>query len=204
MKIGKLKIDVVQPQSPYIRAFTKFCMEHFDGDELVGCEVGVWEGINTKVMLQSLNIRKLYLIDAYKQCPLVFYLYEDGKLTNDDSFTQKKYDLAKKKAVRNLKGFCSKTAFIYKSSEGAVGGIPGGSLDFCYIDANHMYDHIKRDIELWYTKVRVGGVIGGHDFVLYNGVVFAVVDCIRKFGVKEYCASVDDWWFVKNKLLKQV
>jgi hypothetical protein len=42
------------------------------------------------------------------------------------------------------------------------------SLDFCYIDADHSYDHVKADFESWYPKVRKGGLFMGHDYGL-NG-----------------------------------
>ena len=39
------------------------------------------------------------------------------------------------------------------------------SLDFVYIDANHAYDFVKQDIELWWPKVKKGGWLCGHDFL---------------------------------------
>lgn len=38
-------------------------------------------------------------------------------------------------------------------------------FDFLYIDANHSYDGVKRDLELYIPKVKKGGVIAGHDYV---------------------------------------
>ena len=37
--------------------------------------------------------------------------------------------------------------------------------DAIYIDANHTYEAAKQDIELWYPKVRKGGMICGHDYL---------------------------------------
>ena len=39
------------------------------------------------------------------------------------------------------------------------------SLDFVYIDANHAYDWVVQDIELWYPKVKKGGILWGHDYL---------------------------------------
>ena len=39
-----------------------------------------------------------------------------------------------------------------------------GSLDFVYIDADHKYSSVVEDIDHWLPKVRVGGMIGGHDY----------------------------------------
>lgn len=49
------------------------------------------------------------------------------------------------------------------------------SLDFVFIDANHGYEDVKKDIQAWYPKVKVGGYIGGHDYSMYwTGVIKAV------------------------------
>lgn len=46
------------------------------------------------------------------------------------------------------------------------------SLDFVFIDANHNYEFVKKDIEAWYPKVKKEGYIGGHDY--RTGVKLAV------------------------------
>jgi predicted O-methyltransferase YrrM len=49
------------------------------------------------------------------------------------------------------------------------------SLDFVYIDADHSYAYVRRDIALWTPKVRIGGWIGGHDYVWrFPGVLQSV------------------------------
>jgi hypothetical protein len=38
------------------------------------------------------------------------------------------------------------------------------SLDFVFIDANHVYEAVCIDIATWYPKVKSGGFIAGHDY----------------------------------------
>jgi hypothetical protein len=57
---------------------------------------------------------------------------------------------------------------VRASSEIASNMFQDESLDFVYIDANHAYDFVKQDIELWYPKVKKGGYLWGHDYIDLN------------------------------------
>jgi hypothetical protein len=83
---------------------------------------------------------------------------------------------------------------IRKTSMEALNDIPDDSLDFVYIDANHSIRYAVEDIYEWYRKVRVGGVISGHDYFVdkHNPywirachVKLAVDACVEIFKVKD-------------------
>lgn len=42
-----------------------------------------------------------------------------------------------------------------------------GIADLIFIDADHRYKGIKRDLEIWWPKVKVGGILCGHDFEVF-------------------------------------
>jgi hypothetical protein len=67
-------------------------------------------------------------------------------------------------------------------------------LDFVYIDADHDEKSVIIDIACWYPKVKVGGIIAGHDYSKVNGVGKAV----HRFFGNVQSANVD-WWYVKEK-----
>lgn len=51
------------------------------------------------------------------------------------------------------------------------------SLDFVFIDAGHTYNDVKKDIDAWLPKIKIGGIIAGHDFCNeYSGIIQAVTD----------------------------
>ncbi len=45
---------------------------------------------------------------------------------------------------------------------------PDNYFDLVYIDGDHRYNAVKADIEAWLPKVRPGGTIAGHDYLLQN------------------------------------
>lgn len=53
--------------------------------------------------------------------------------------------------------------------------VEDGSQDIVFIDGDHRYESVKRDIELYWPKVKAGGVLCGDDFgPAFPGVVRAV------------------------------
>lgn len=37
-------------------------------------------------------------------------------------------------------------------------------VDFCFIDASHAEENVRQDITAWWPKIKVGGILGGHDY----------------------------------------
>lgn len=51
------------------------------------------------------------------------------------------------------------------TSEDASRQFEDESVDIVFIDANHTYAEVKKDLNCWFPKVKVGGIIAGHDYV---------------------------------------
>jgi len=58
-------------------------------------------------------------------------------------------------------------------------------FDFVYIDANHKYKSIKKDLDAWFPKVKKGGVLAGHDYTARRG--YGVIQAVTKFAAKYNC-----------------
>ena len=70
------------------------------------------------------------------------------------------------------------------------------SIDFIYIDGEHTYESVKRDISLYLPKIKNGGIISGHDYHdVWPGVVQAVDELLGKpdgvFGDHSWCKLVN-------------
>jgi predicted O-methyltransferase YrrM len=48
------------------------------------------------------------------------------------------------------------------------------SLDFVFIDARHDYLSVRKDLQVWFPKIKPGGIIAGHDYYINMGVFPAV------------------------------
>lgn len=74
------------------------------------------------------------------------------------------------------------------TTDKAVSLFEDGSLDGVFIDADHTYEAVKKDIENWTPKVRSGGILAGHDYIhTWPGVVQAVNESVSGFITMEQC-----------------
>jgi len=82
-------------------------------------------------------------------------------------------------------------------SEEAWRGVPN-NLDFVYVDGNHSYPYVKRDLEIYYPKIREGGLLGGHDFGARSpGVPRAVLEFSERKSLTLE-GKGPDFWMVKK------
>jgi hypothetical protein len=144
----------------------------------IGAEIGVEQGVFSEIICQNKKVTKLYAIDAWR----VYKGYRDHT-------RQSKLDRFYEAAKKRLRPY--NCEIVRKFSTEAVADFVAGALDFVYIDANHDYDHVYQDLELWSKKIKKGGLIAGHDYTRrkgqdrYYAVVPAVNDFAKTSGVAE-------------------
>lgn len=88
---------------------------------------------------------------------------------------------------------------LRQRSDEAARAIAPRSQDFVFIDADHSYEGCKRDIEAWRERVRVGGLLCGHDYGQpeFPGVQRAVDEFVAREGLK--LERGDNFtWFVQE------
>lgn len=65
--------------------------------------------------------------------------------------------------LRNVAPVLYKINVVRMDSAMAAGRYVDGSIDAVFLDANHGRDQVRGDIAAWFPKVKVGGILAGHD-----------------------------------------
>lgn len=157
-----------------------------------GVEIGVAFGGHSESLLRTTSTDKLYGVDPY----LHIDDYEDPMNLPQEEFDQL-YDYT----LKRLSRFGERYQHIRKCSIEAVNNIPE-EIDFIYIDADHSYKGVWEDLCIWYPQVRIGGVIGGHDYghLDFPGVKQAIDEFFGRFGWEIHEEGEGVWWTEKNRL----
>lgn len=101
----------------------------------------------------------------------------------------------RKKLVDNAKEWGIE--IINESSEIASKRFPDNFFDLVFIDANHSYENVKLDINLWLPKVKNKGILAGHDYHSgWPGVIKAVDELLPSKKINNRN------WFIKKKEIK--
>lgn len=123
-------------------------------------EIGIWKGRFLRGVLWSCpQITEYWAIDKWGKLDNPEYL-ERNMLTLDDEGWDEIYlrvcpFMQKYKQLKLVRADSVETAKIF----------PDGYFDLVFIDADHTYEYVLRDIQAWLPKVRKGGMLSGHDCI---------------------------------------
>lgn len=159
--------------TPYIYHREEGFLENLPKNAIV-VELGVQRGCFSEAIIKKTNPSKLYLIDCWEnQDPNE---YDD--IANVSIEDQQKNHLTVMRKFKNyqnveiLKSFSIPASFLFDDN----------SIDWIYIDANHSYEAVKEDIKHWWPKIKKGGFLTGHDYVIWPG--FGVVNALNEFLIE--------------------
>jgi len=158
----------------------------------IGAEIGVGFGGHCEHMLAYRGIEKLFGIDSYRHIP--------GR-QDPTNLTQPEFNQLRRRVGRRLEHFGDRFELIRADSALAAQKIANASLDFVYIDADHRYGSVLRDLGAWFSKVRDGGIIAGHDYghVDLPGVGQAIDRFFQRLGWRVMVEGDGVWWVIKEK-----
>lgn len=162
-----------------MRAHSKFLIELLQNrSPKYGAEIGVFEGDNSLALLSNLDsLHLLVCVDPFLHYPEFDKATPNkrGKVFNAD-FQKVKYTFYSK-----LLPYYRRFILEETYSEFAAPQYPNDFFDFVFIDGNHSYEYVFRDIVLWLPKIKNGGIICGHDYVNKPG--YGVIKAVNElFG----------------------
>lgn len=119
-----------------------------------GAEVGVERAKYSEVLLRENILLQLTCVDAWQ----AYRGYRDHV---DQQKLNRFYD----EAQQRLEPWKNRVTVVRAFSVDAAAQVPDRSLDFVYLDAAHDFASVAADLRAWAPKVKVGGIVAGHDYI---------------------------------------
>jgi len=158
-----------------------------------GVEVGVAFGGHSEAILKQTQVQRLVGVDSYS--------HREGY---DDpmNLSQPAFDAMHQRTTQRMDPFGKRFSLLRKDSPQAAKVFDDQLFDFVYLDADHSHDGVWRDLCAWAPKVRVGGIIAGHDYGHgdFPGVKRAVDRFIDRFGWQIHEEGEGVWWARRTAL----
>ncbi len=89
--------------------------------------------------------------------------------------------------VRNTFAKDERVTILRSSSAEALSKFSDSSLDAIYVDADHSYEGCKRDLLIAHRKVKLGGWICGHDYLINGEKAKTIYPLGVRRAVDEFC-----------------
>jgi hypothetical protein len=171
-----------------------------------GVEIGVLRGDYSKILLSTWK-GHLFMVDSW-------YHREDGYV-DSNNVDNGKHISNMNEAAKSIMMFGDNASMMKMSSSLAASLFPDEYFDYIYIDADHRYDAVKKDIKEWFPKLKKGGLFMGDDYIpeekdahiwttyddgspsIYAGI-FGVKQAVDEFaesnGYKVLTTQLEQYW----------
>ena len=114
-----------------------------------GAELGVKEGRTLFFLLDSCPTLHMIGVDIWEPQPGPYAIYP--------------HQVYEDKVRRKAEAYSGRVTLIKAWTHEAATSVPDRSLDFVFIDADHSTESVIKDISDWKPKLRLGGILCGHD-----------------------------------------
>lgn len=155
----------------------------------IAVEIGTHRGDFAYAFLSKWKGKRLYCIDPWTNPP--GYEGQAKLLPGGGVNRQEDYRIAYERFAGKL---AERVCFVRNTSQNAAKTFENKTplLDMIYIDGDHRYEMVMKDMELWYPMIAPGGLLAGHDFMsrmpytAYENVQRAVMDFAVKHNLDIY------------------
>lgn len=159
------KVPPIRPDSS-IEGLKQFAAASLKPDSII-VEVGCYAGESAQIFAGYAS--RLYCVDPwdfdlFPSCPAAITM-QDVENAFDVRMAPwiEAMKINTKESEQPFGGFAPFKK-LKMTSEQAADIIASESVDTVYIDADHWYASVCKDIRTWLPKIKVGGIISGHDY----------------------------------------
>lgn len=144
-------------------------------------EVGSWKGRSTKALAMA-TPGTVYAVDNWLESPPSPLAQNRPEF---DEISRRGSEAVYQEFCENLRGELNASKLVVVRAESAkavetvLNLLGGPTADMVFIDADHAYDAVKRDILAWRPVLAPGGILSGHDYHRgWQGVIQAVSELV--------------------------
>ncbi len=151
-------------------------------------EIGCAYANLSEYLLENTSLERLYSIDPYK-------FYDNGMpgLENEEYYEILHAYVSGKMFPK----YNDRFSLLRVSSQVGFMGFKSSNedIDMVFIDGNHDYQFVKKDIELYSTLLKPGAILSGHDITVFEGVDRAVKEYKEATGKELKTLPGNIWYF---------
>jgi cephalosporin hydroxylase len=147
-------------RGPEIRTGLQALIDSLPGGAMY--EIGSYAGESAEMFAKHFG--EVHCVDPWEG--LQFHVPGDDEV-------EQEFD-RRARSLSNVKKHKGRSVLVSKT-------VPDRSLDFVYIDADHSFSAVIDDLAAWWPKVKIGGSIGGHDFLPDDFEWTGVARAVRMF-----------------------
>lgn len=125
----------------------------------IGAEIGVWKGESSKELMRIAHPKRLHLIDPWRFQDEFSHRMYGGAVAKSQTDMEHIYagimsDFGKNPNIIVHRDFSHNAAPLFNDEY----------FDWIYIDGNHYYEYVLKDIQLYFPKLKKGGLLIGDDY----------------------------------------
>jgi len=163
-------------------------------------EIGVWKGDFSKQIWNISNPNLLVLVDSW-----TFDVKVRGcapQVSGQEPLNQNFFDQAKKETFNKFENIQNVHILNLNSLDASL-KYEDNYFDYIYIDAEHTYQAVTKDLEFWYPKLKKNGILFGDDYYWREeddtfSLHKAYQEFIRKKHIKKWCVFKSQIKIIKN------
>jgi predicted O-methyltransferase YrrM len=118
-----------------------------------GAEIGVERGGSAAMLLEFLPRLHLTMVDIWR--PVHRGTTKGNQAHHDGNLIE---------TLHRVRPYRDRCTVLWRESVSAAATVPDGKLDWVYLDADHRYDSVARDLAVWWPKLKHGGLLCGDDY----------------------------------------